>query len=87
MLSAVLVATGSFLAVCGCLRGYAAARAALAPMLREGDQTRTLVDATLPLLARTRIRVAARNVAMAMAWVAVSLYGLYLGTIGFGIRP
>ena len=86
MLSAVLVATGSFLAVYGCLRGYLAARAALAPLAREGDRTRALVEITRPLLARTRVRVAARNAAMAMAWVAISMYGLYLATVGFGVR-
>lgn len=87
MLSAVLVATGSFLAVYGCLRGYLAARAALAPLAREGDPTRALVDATRPVLARTRVRVAARKVAMALAWVAIAMYGLYLATVGIGIQP
>ena len=42
MLSAVLVATGLFLAIYGSLRGYVAARSALMPLVREGDPTRTL---------------------------------------------
>jgi hypothetical protein len=84
MLSAILVATGSFLAVYGCLRGYLAARAALVPLARDGDPTRALVDATRPVHARTRVRITARNVASAVAWLAISLYGLYLATVGIG---
>jgi hypothetical protein len=32
--------------------------------------------------ARTRVRVAARNVAVAVGWLAVAMYGLYLLTVG-----
>ena len=87
MLSAVLVATGSYLAVYGCLQGYLAARAALLPLARDGEPTRAIVDATRPLLARTRVRVAVRNVAVALAWLGISMYGMYLTTVGFGVRP
>jgi hypothetical protein len=82
MLAVVLVATGSFLVVYGCLRGYQAARATLVPLVRDGDPTRTLVDATRPLHARIRVRVAVRNVATALAWLAVAMYGMYLATVG-----
>jgi hypothetical protein len=79
---AVLVASGSFLLGYGCLRGYGAARAALQPLVHEGDATRSLVDSTRPLHARTRVRGALRNVVAAIAWLAISMYGMYLLTAG-----
>ncbi len=82
MLSAVLVATGLFLTVYGSLRGYATARAVLMPLGRDGEPTRTLVDSTRPVLARTRVRGAARNLGLALAWLAVAMSGLYLATVG-----
>jgi hypothetical protein len=87
MLSAVLVATGLFLAVYGCLVGYAQARAALLPLARDGGATRTLVDATRPLHARTRVRVAARHVVAAVLWLTLAMYGMYLATVGLGALP
>ena len=86
MLSAVLIATGLFATAWGCWRGYAAARAALVPLLREGEPTRALVDASRPVHARTRVRVAVRNVVFAVAWLAVAMYGLYLATVGMEAR-
>jgi hypothetical protein len=82
MLSAVLVATGLFLTVYGSLRGYAAARAVLLPLGRSGEPTRALVESARPLLARTRVRVAARHLWLALAWLAIAMYGLYLATVG-----
>jgi hypothetical protein len=86
MLSAVLVATGLFLTVYGSLRGYVAARAALQPLGRGGEPTRTRVDAARPLLARTRVRGAARHLGLALAWLAIAMYGLYLATVGLEPR-
>jgi len=86
MLTAVLIATGLFATAWGCWRGYAAARAALVPLLREGEPTRALVDASRPVHARTRVRAAARNVLLAVLWLAVAMYGLYLATVGLGVR-
>ncbi len=86
MLSAVLVATGLFLAIYGSLRGCAAARLALLPLGREGEPTRTLVESTRPLHARTRVRGAARRLGLAFAWLAIAMYGLYLATVGLGPR-
>ena len=43
---------------------------ALMPLVREGDPTRTLIDATRPVHARTRVRVMARNVVAAVGWLA-----------------
>ncbi|HEY3336513.1 MAG TPA: hypothetical protein VGK16_14865 [Candidatus Limnocylindrales bacterium] len=82
MVSAVLVLSGLFATVYGTWRGYAAARGALLPLLREGEPTRSLIDAGRPLHARSRVRVAVRQVTFAVAWVSVALYGLYLATVG-----
>ena len=49
--------------------GYVAARSALLPLIREGDPTRTLIDATRPVHSRSRVRIAARNVAVSLAWL------------------
>ena len=83
MTALVLVCAGGFLAAYGCLRGYAAARGALLPLVREGDPTRSLIDASRPVHARTRVRVMARHVVLAIAWLALAMYGLFLATAGF----
>ena len=47
--------------------GYVAARVRRSlPLVREGDPTRTLIDATRPVHARTRVRLMARNVVVAI---------------------
>jgi hypothetical protein len=78
----VLLAAGAFLAAWGSWRGYVAARAALLPLVREGDPTRTLIDASRPVHARTRVRVMARHMLLAVVWLSVAMYGLFLGTFG-----
>ena len=85
MLSAVLVASGTFLAAYGCLRGYGAARAAMLPLARQGDATRTLVEASRPVAARTRVQASVRRVLLAVGWLALAMYGLYLATVGFEV--
>jgi hypothetical protein len=87
MLGAVLVLSGLVALVYGSWRGYASARSALMPLVRDGDPTRTLVDATRPLHARVRLRVAVRHVLLAMAWLAIAMYGMYLATVGLTVRP
>jgi hypothetical protein len=82
MTGLVLVGCGLVLAAWGSWRGYASARSALVPLLVPGDPTRTLVDATRPVHARTRVRVAARHVVLAVAWLSIALYGLFLATVG-----
>ena len=82
MVSAVLVLSGLFATVYGTWRGYVAARSAVLPLLREGEPTRTLIEASRPLHARSRVRVAVRQVVVAVAWLSVALYGLYLATVG-----
>jgi hypothetical protein len=87
MLGAILLVSGLFATVYGTWRGYAAARAALLPLTREGEPTRRLIEAGRPLHARTRVRVAARQVVVAIAWLTVALYGMYLATVGMAVRP
>ena len=82
MTAVVLLAAGAFLAGWGSWRGYQSARAALLPLVREGDPTRTLIDASRPVHARTRVRVMARHVLLAVAWLSVAMYGLFLATVG-----
>lgn len=83
MLSAILVVSGLFATAYGLWRGYVAARSALLPLLRDGDPTRTLVEASQPLHARSRVRLAARHVLLAIAWIGVAMYGMFLATVGF----
>jgi hypothetical protein len=82
MIGAVLLATGLFALVYGSWRGYAAARAALLPLVREGDETRRLIEAARPIHARSRVRVVVRQVLLAIAWIMVAMYGLYLASAG-----
>jgi hypothetical protein len=82
MVAFVVVASGLFAMAYGSWRGYVAARSALLPLLRDGDPTRTLIDESRPIHARVRVRLALRQVAVAMAWLTVALYGMYLATAG-----
>ena len=50
--------------------------------MRDGDPTRSLVDATRPVHARVRVRLAARNVVIAVVWLGIAMYGMYLATVG-----
>lgn len=87
MTALVLVCAGAFLAAFGTLRGYGAARAALLPLVRDGDPTRTLIDAARPVHARTRVRVMARHVVVAVGWLTLAMYGLFLTTVGLETIP
>jgi hypothetical protein len=87
MTSLVLLASGLALAGWGTWRGYVAARSALVPLAGPGDPTRSLVDATRPLVARPRVRSAVRSIGLAVGWVVVALYGLFLATAGLGAAP
>ncbi len=77
--------SGVFSVVCGSWRGYLAARQAVLPLVREGDPTRTLIEATRPLHERSRVRLAARNVGVSLLWLGVAMYGLYLATVGMAV--
>lgn len=82
MTGVVLVISGLFAVGYGTWRGYAAARQAVLPLVREGDETRTLIEAARPVHERSRVRLAARNAGLSMLWLGVAMYGLYLATVG-----
>ena len=86
MLGAVLLVSGLFATVYGTWRGYLAARSALMPLARGGEPTRTLIDAGRPLHERTRVRAAARQVVLAVLWLSIALYGMYLATVGMAVH-
>ena len=85
MTGAVLVISGVFAIVYGSWRGYVAARQAVLPLVRQGDETRTLVQAARPLYERSRVRVAVRHVGLSLMWLGVAMYGLYLATVGVAV--
>ena len=87
MVGVVLVVSGLVAVGYGSWRGYAAARSALAPLAHEGDPTRTLVETSRPLHARSRVRLAARQVVLAVLWLAIAMYGLYLLVVGMAVLP
>ncbi len=74
--------SGLFAIVYGSWRGCVAARQAVLPLVREGDPTRTLIEAARPVYARSRARRAARQVGFSLMWLGVALYGLCLATAG-----
>lgn len=82
MVESVLVASGLTAAALGVWRGYASAREALGPLVHEGDETRTLIEASLPVHRRPRVRLFARRALASTAWLAIALYGAYLATVG-----
>jgi hypothetical protein len=85
MIGVVLLASGLVGAAYGSWRGYRAAQAALMPLVRNGDETRTLIEATRPIHARSRVRAMARHGTLAVAWITVAMYGLYLLTTGAAV--
>jgi hypothetical protein len=85
MLSAILLVSGTFAVAHGSWRGWVAARAVARRLGREGDPTRALLEADRPIHARSRVRYAAHNSLVAVGWLAVALYGLYLATVGLEV--
>ena len=77
-MEAVLLLSGVVAVAMGTWRGYVNARAVMAPLVHPGDPTRTAIEATQPLAERSRVRRMARNVAAAVAWLVVAMYGLFL---------
>ena len=78
MIPAVLLACGALLATHGSWRGCRAARAALGPLMHEGEPTRTALEAVQPLRARPRVRFVVGRVAAAVGWLVLAMYGLFL---------
>ncbi len=78
-----LILSGPFLVAWGLWRGYAAARAALLPLARDaGEPTRGVIEASRPVYARTRVRGLLWNVVLAVMWLSIATYGLFLATVG-----
>jgi hypothetical protein len=85
MVSLVLVLTGTVALAWGIVRGYLSARAALLTLSGEGEPTRTLIEASRPLYARTRVRASLRCALLAVLWLVVAMYGLYMATVGMEV--
>ncbi len=85
MTGAVLLLAGLFTVVYGSWRGYLAARSAALPFVREGDETRSLVEAAQPVHERARVRFAIRHAGLSLLWLGVAMYGLYLVTAGMTV--
>jgi hypothetical protein len=85
MAALVLILAGAFAATWGVVRGYLSARAALLPIVGDGEPTRGLVEASQPVYTRPRVRMAARHAVLAVAWLVVAMYGLYLVTVGLEV--
>ena len=66
----------------GLWRGYANARLAVAPLVHEGEPTRTAVDVGRPVLARSRVRLFARRVGASVRWLGIAFFGLFLVSAG-----
>lgn len=85
MVAYVLLTSGLFALVYGLWRGYVCARDAVAPFLRQGEPTRAAIEAARPVHERLTVRASVRSAAHAMLWIAISLYGLYLATVGLAV--
>ena len=81
----VLIVCGSTAVAVGGWRSYAVAREALAPLVHEGDPTRTAIEATRPVFDRSRVRAFVRRVAVSVGWLLVAMYGLAMVTAGQGV--
>lgn len=82
MIADILTTCGLIVAGIGGWRAYAVAREAVGPLARDGDPTRSVIESSRPLLARTRVRLFARRVAVALGWLALAMYGLFLVSAG-----
>jgi hypothetical protein len=74
----LLLACGLGALVVGSWRGFLARRSALAPLVHDGDPTRTAIEATRRVIDRPRVRLFARRLLVAVGWLAVAMYGLFL---------
>jgi hypothetical protein len=81
-MGSVILVCGAIAALTGTWRGYVHARAVLAPLIHDGGPTRTAVEAGQPFVARPRVRRVAGSVGLALVWLAVAMYGLYLVAAG-----
>ena len=59
-------------------RSYAVTRQAVGPLVHDGDPTRTAIEATRRVTDRPRVRLFARRLVVAIGWLTVAMYGLFL---------
>ena len=78
MVPYILEICGVTATLIGSWRSYAVARQALAPLIHEGDPTRTAIEAGRPLPLRPRVQLFARRLAVSLGWLAIAFYGLFL---------
>jgi hypothetical protein len=78
----LLLTCGLVLAGIGTWSGYRNARQAIIALAREGDPTRSAIEAARPVHARTATRQFARSVALSLGWLGLAMYGLYLVSAG-----
>jgi hypothetical protein len=76
----LVLACGLAALAIGSWRGYLATRAAVAPLVHDCDPTRTAIEATRRVIDRPRFRLFARRLVVAIGWLAVAMYGLFLVT-------
>jgi len=74
----VLQLCGVIAVVIAASRSYAATREAVGPLVHDGDPTRTAIEATRRITDRPRVRLFARRLGVALGWLAVTMYGLFL---------
>jgi hypothetical protein len=74
----VLQLCGVIAVVIAASRSYAATREAVGPLVHDGDPTRTAIEATRRITDRPRVRLFARRLGVAIGWLAVAMYGLFL---------
>lgn len=86
MTGVILFLCGATAVAVGTWRGYQNAREAIAPFVRDGEPTRTAVDAERPVLARVRVRRFVRGAATSIGWLGVAMYGLFLVASVEGVR-
>jgi len=82
ILGLVAVLCGVVAAVGATAAAYDHARQAVGPLRHDGEPTRAAIESARPFAARTRVRLFARHAALAVAWLAVALYGLWLAAAG-----
>jgi hypothetical protein len=82
----LLVLSGLVVSALGTWRSYAAAREAIGPLVHDGEPTRSALEAARPIHARTRVRLFARRLALAVGWLLIALYGLFLLSVGLVSR-
>jgi hypothetical protein len=78
MIRSILVICGLAASVIGAWQTSVHAREAFAAAAHAGDPTRAALEASRPLLARTRVRRVIRGAASSILWLIIALYGLLL---------